>query len=289
MLNKVNLQSKLRIEDMMTTGVITVLPEMTMREAKEIMRLKNISGMPVVNGSKRLIGIVTIADVIQALDDQKLDRPIRERMSTNVFSIKPYDSVNKALAIFREHRYRRLPVVNDQNVVIGLITPNDIVKRLANFLHLDDIEERTDQCKLDNRNHTLSFAVKGGDFDRAGTVASTIKKKLAELGINHDIIRRAAIATYEAEMNIVIHAYEGEIRADIFKEKMLICVSDTGPGIEDIDQAMEIGFSTATDQIRELGFGAGMGLPNIKKSSDAFTISSVPGKGTELNIEIFFN
>ncbi len=132
----------------------------------------------------------------------------------------------------------------------------------------------------------MSFAVKGGDFDRAGTVASTIKKKLAELGINHDIIRRAAIATYEAEMNIVIHAYEGEIRADIFKEKMLICVSDTGPGIEDIDQAMEIGFSTATDQIRELGFGAGMGLPNIRRSADDFSIESRIGQGTRLQVRI---
>jgi CBS domain-containing protein/anti-sigma regulatory factor (Ser/Thr protein kinase) len=274
---------------MMTTQVITVYPEKTMREAKEIMRLKNISGMPVVDSSQRLIGILTIADVIQALDDQKLDAPVSERMTTNVFSIKSYDSVNKALAIFRKHRYSRLPVVNDQNKVVGMITPNDIVKRLANYLRLDEIEEGMTIPKIIDHNHTLKFDVKGGDFDRAGIAASTIKKKLAELGISHDTIRRASIVIYEAEMNIVIHAIEGEICAEISKDKLKIIIKDTGPGIEDIDQAMQIGFSTASDQIRELGFGAGMGLPNIKKSSDVFNISSVPGNGTELNIQIFFN
>ncbi|NLT95610.1 MAG: CBS domain-containing protein [Clostridia bacterium] len=288
MLNN-NPQSKLRIEDMMTTGVITVLPHMTMRQAKETMRLKNISGMPVIDHANRLIGIVTVADVIQALDEQKLDLPIKERMTTRVHSIKPYESVNKALAIFRQHGYGRLPVVDDQNRVVGIITTNDIVKRLAKYLRLDEIEEITDFPNKTVQNHTLSFNIKGGDFDRAGLAASTIKKKLAELGISHDIIRRAAIAIYEAEMNIVIHAFEGQIWAHISKDKLQITVSDTGPGIEDIEQAMQVGFSTATDQIRELGFGAGMGLPNIKNSSDKFTITSTPGKGTELDIQIFLN
>jgi len=285
---QLGLQSKLQIEDMMTTCVITVSPQMTMREAKEIMRLKNISGMPVVDDNKRLLGIVSIADVIQALDDQVLDKPIKERMTVNVCSIKPYDSVNKALAIFRKHQYSRLPVVNDLNMVVGIVTPNDIVRRLANYLHLDVIEESPGPADSLGESHVLEFSIRGGDFEQAGIAASTLKKKLVELGINPGIIRRAAIAAYEAEMNIVIHAYEGIMRADISPEKLIITVTDTGPGIKDINQAMQIGYSTASDQIRELGFGAGMGLPNIKKSSDVFNISSVPGEGTELSIQIFF-
>lgn len=273
---------------MMTTCVITVSPDMTMREAKEIMRLKNISGTPVVDNSRRLLGIVSIADVIQALDDQVLDKLVKERMTVNVFTVKPYDSVNTALAIFRKHQYRRLPVVNDKNMVVGMITPNDIVTRLANFLELDVVDETPPlNCAL-GQSHTLEFNIKGGDFEQAGSAASTLKKKLIELGIDPGIIRRAAIVTYEAEMNVVIHALEGVIKADIFPEKLVISIADQGPGIKDLDQAMQIGYSTAPDQIRELGFGAGMGLPNIKKSSDVFDISSRPGEGTELNIQIFF-
>ncbi|MGI6224890.1 MAG: CBS domain-containing protein [Peptococcales bacterium] len=284
---QIGFQSKLQIEDMMTTCVVTVSPDMTMREAKEIMRLKNVSGTPVVDNERRLLGIVSIADVVQALDDQVLDKLVKERMTVNVCTVKPHDTVNTALSLFRKHQYRRLPVVNDQNVIVGMITPNDIVKRLANYLQLDIVEEPPLSCSL-GHSHTMEFSIKGGDFEQAGVVASTLKKKLVELGINPSIIRKAAIATYEAEMNVVIHAYEGILKAYISPEKLIINVTDTGPGIKDIDQAMQIGFSTAPDQIRELGFGAGMGLPNIKKSSDVFDISSRPGEGTELRIQIFF-
>jgi CBS domain-containing protein/anti-sigma regulatory factor (Ser/Thr protein kinase) len=281
-------QSKLIIEDMMSTCVITVSPEMTMREAKEIMRLKNISGMPVIDDKKKLIGIVTIADVIQALDDQKLDEKVKDRMTLNVCTVKPYDSINLALSLFRRYQYSRLPVVNDTNLVVGIITPNDIVKRLANFLKLDEINEAHISNMVIDETHTLEFEIKGGDFEKAGLAASSLKKKLLDLGINAQIVRRAAIAAYEAEMNVVIHAVEGILKAQISPEKLLLFITDQGPGIEDIEKAMQIGYSTAPDQIREMGFGAGMGLPNIKKSSDIFKINSTLGKGTELHIEIFF-
>jgi CBS domain-containing protein/anti-sigma regulatory factor (Ser/Thr protein kinase) len=281
-------QSKLIIEDMMSTCVITVSPEMTMREAKEIMRLKNISGMPVIDDKKKLIGIVTIADVIQALDEQKLDEKVKDRMTLNVCTVKPYDSINLALSLFRRYQFSRLPVVNDTNLVVGIITPNDIVKRLANFLKLDEINEAHISNMVIDEIHTLEFEIKGGDFEKAGLAASSLKKKLLDLGINAQIVRRAAIAAYEAEMNVVIHAVEGILKAQISPEKLLLFITDQGPGIEDIEKAMQIGYSTAPDQIREMGFGAGMGLPNIKKSSDIFKINSTLGKGTELHIEIFF-
>lgn len=288
MYNKFGVQSHLQIEDMMTTCVITVSPDMTMREAKEIMRLRNISGMPVVDEQEQLLGIVTIADVIDALDDHMLDELVKDQMTVAVCSVKPYDPVNTALALFRKHQYGRLPVINDRNMIVGMITPNDIVKRLANYLQLDIIEDI--ECPKDvvGQGHILEFQIKGGDFEQAGIAASTLKKKLVELGINSAVIRRAAIAAYEAEMNVVIHAIEGTFTADISPEKLVVKIKDQGPGIKDVEQAMVVGYSTATDQIRELGFGAGMGLPNIKKSSDVFNISSVLGEGTELNIEIFF-
>ena len=128
------------------------------------------------------------------------------------------------------------------------------------------------------------FKIDGRDFSRAGRVSTTIKEILQEVGIDIGIIRRAAIACYEAEMNIVMYAQHADLTLTITPQKMTIRIQDTGPGIADIKMAMQEGFSTATDEMREMGFGAGMGLPNIKKNADDFEISSIPGEGTLLNI-----
>jgi serine/threonine-protein kinase RsbT len=131
-----------------------------------------------------------------------------------------------------------------------------------------------------------TYAVKGSDFDKAGEVATQIKGILKATGIQHDIIRRAAIASFEAEMNVVIHAESGEIEFELTPTEILITVSDKGPGIEDISLAMQEGYSTASDAMRARGFGAGMGLPNIKKSVDDFKIESEVGHGTTLRLRI---
>lgn len=133
------------------------------------------------------------------------------------------------------------------------------------------------------------FQIQGGDFSRAGRVSTTIKEILQEVGIDIGIIRRAAIACYEAEMNIVMYAQHADLTLSVTPQKMTIRIQDTGPGIPDIDMAMKEGYSTATDEMREMGFGAGMGLPNIKKNADDFEISSIPGKGTLLNITFYLD
>ncbi len=133
------------------------------------------------------------------------------------------------------------------------------------------------------------FKIDGHDFSRAGRVSTTIKEILQEVGIDIGIIRRAAIACYEAEMNIVMYAQHADLTLSLTPQKMTIRIQDTGPGIVDIDMAMKEGFSTATDAMREMGFGAGMGLPNIKKNADDFEISSIPGKGTLLNITFYLD
>lgn len=284
---EVDTQSKLIVRDTMVKGVISVKPDTTMREVKEIMRLKSIAGMPVVDEQRKLVGVISIADVFQAMDDDCLDALVKDRMTRNVHTVKPDDLISVALALFRRFKFGRLPVVNDDYQVVGIITTNDIVKRLACFLKLDEITGETVKMPLeDSEREAMEFNIEGGDFDNAGYAASNLKRNLQGLGIAPQIIRKAAIAAYEAEMNIVIHANEGVLRASITPEKLRIHVKDTGPGINDVNQAMELGFSTAPDHVREMGFGAGMGLPNIRKSSDKFEIKSVPGQGTELNIEI---
>lgn len=128
------------------------------------------------------------------------------------------------------------------------------------------------------------FNVIGGDFINAGKASSQIKKMMKQLGISPQIIKRTVIALYEAEVNIVAHADEGNIIANVCENSIEIVLQDKGPGIPDIDKAMEAGFSTASEEVRNMGFGAGMGLPNIKKNSDRFKLESVVGSGTTLRI-----
>ena len=132
----------------------------------------------------------------------------------------------------------------------------------------------------------LTYLVDGEDFSMAGEASSATKKMLKQLGFSPDVIRRVAIAMYEGEINMVIHADGGEATVEITQENVKIILADRGPGIKDIDLAMQEGYSTAPEEVRNLGFGAGMGLPNIKKYSDDLVIDSRPGVGTTLNIII---
>ncbi len=129
---------------------------------------------------------------------------------------------------------------------------------------------------------SLDFPVTGGDFIAAGEAASKIKKTLRQLGIDAAVIRRVSIASYEAEMNIVLHARRGRLVLQVEEGEIRVIAEDEGPGIDDIEQAMQEGFSTASDLAREMGFGAGMGLPNMKKCTDEIIIESEKNLGTRV-------
>jgi anti-sigma regulatory factor (Ser/Thr protein kinase) len=130
----------------------------------------------------------------------------------------------------------------------------------------------------------FEYEIEGGDFSKAGNVSSLLKKTLKQLIGNHKVVKRIVVAMYEAEVNVVAHAYSAQVVIDIDTDKVRIQVKDKGPGIEDIEQAMQDGYSTASEQVREMGFGAGMGLSNIKNNSDEFELTSEVGVGTELKI-----
>ena len=130
----------------------------------------------------------------------------------------------------------------------------------------------------------LEYQVNGGDFTNAGSVSSNVKKMMRQLGVDSSVVKRTVVALYEAEVNIVAHAYRGVITVDLQPDKIYIKLADEGPGIADISQAMQEGYSTASVAVREMGFGAGMGLPNIKANSDILNVNSVVGKGTPVEI-----
>ena len=135
----------------------------------------------------------------------------------------------------------------------------------------------------------LTYEVPGDDVTRAGEASGAVKKRLKALGYNNDAIRRVAIAMYEAEINMVIHADGGYCDIDIYPDRVEILMADKGPGIPDVEKAMQAGFSTAPDNVRNLGFGAGMGLPNIKKYTDEMRIETEIGVGTNLYLTVKVN
>lgn len=134
---------------------------------------------------------------------------------------------------------------------------------------------------------TFTYEIPGDDFTRAGEASSAVKNKLKMLGVDNSAIRKVAIAMYEGEINMVIHANGGVLTVSISDEEIVMVLADKGPGIPNIEKAMQEGYSTAPEEVRSLGFGAGMGLPNMKKYSDDFHIESEVGVGTTVTMKVF--
>jgi serine/threonine-protein kinase RsbT len=135
----------------------------------------------------------------------------------------------------------------------------------------------------------LRYEIEGGNFNRAGNASSNVKKVLKQLNIDQKLIKKIVVALYEAEVNIVAHAYEGVMEVEISPNQIDLVLRDKGPGIPNVEEAMKEGFSTASQKVREMGFGAGMGLPNIKKNIDLFEIETTVGVGTTLKMTKFFS
>lgn len=135
----------------------------------------------------------------------------------------------------------------------------------------------------------FNYTVDGEDFTRAGEASSNVKGKLKQMGVSPDVVRKVAIAMYEGEINMVVHAKGGEITVEVTPTEIIMTLKDVGPGIPDVEKAMQAGYSTATENIRSLGFGAGMGLPNMKKYSDELTIDTELGVGTTVVMKVHIN
>ncbi len=286
----------LPIEKVMRKNVITVTPETTIRELKEIMRVNRISGVPVLDGG-HLVGVASIEDLIKALEVGALDVPVGQRMTRQLITVLENASIIEAVKKFSQFHVGRLLVVNDQGSLTGILTGSDITRGLLDAISLnyqDDELKRAPRrinyqefIVSDFTSLILRYHIKEKDFQSGGSASSKIKRAFEWLGIPPQILRRVAICAYEAEMNLIIHTTAGgEMITEIQPDQIHMTVTDQGPGIPDVEQAMFPGFSTAPVWIQELGFGAGMGLNNIKKCADSFEIESTPGTGTRLDIII---
>ena len=286
----------LKISDVMSRKLRVVSPEMSMADLLEILRDAQISGTPVVD-SEKMVGIVSLEDLIRSMRKNELDSPIKNYMTTSVIAARSYDPVVEAIEMLTKHHVGRLPVVDEKENLVGIITKGDITSGVLNALQKDYQEEEIRRYRAshlfediisDRTSLILRYRIKVGDFVHGVNASSNIKRALLRLGANPQIARRCGIAIYEAEMNLIIHTLNGGmIRAEIEPHRILMQAIDNGPGIDDIEKALQAGYSTATEEIRELGFGAGMGLINIQRCVDKMTLDSAPVKGTKLDMKIY--
>ena len=287
---------ELTVEQAMTRDVVKVHPKNCMGELREILRINRISGTPVVDKDK-LVGVVSIEDFIKCLADGEIDSFVGDKMTREVKTLYADEPLIHAVNKFNKHGFGRFPVIErSSGKLVGVIAKGDIIKTLLKELEINYHEEEIRRYRAshifrdiiaDKTTLIFEYDIAGQDFKHAGESASGLKKSLARLGIPPQILRRIAIATYEAEINIAIFTSGGHITAYVKPDEIRVEAVDSGPGIPDIKKAMQPGFSTAPPLVQELGFGAGMGLPNIKKCADKMNINSVVGKGTKLKVIIY--
>jgi len=283
---------ELTIAQVMTRSVTTVTPDCTIRDLKELLRTKRISGVPVMQDGV-MVGMISIENVIRALEYGELDATVGAKMTREVQSVRADDTVVSAVNLFARLGFGRFPVVDADGNLVGILTQGDIVRGLLRQMevqwHAEEIQRYRashifEDIESDQTGLILRYFVKPQDFMHGGEASSKLKRALERLGAHPRIVRRVAVATYEAETNVMIHSHGGEIIAEVRPQRMRLTVVDTGPGIENIEKAMQPGYSTAPDWIRELGFGAGMGLNNIKACADEMKLNSEVGVGTRLEL-----
>ena len=285
----------LKISDVMSRELKCLAPSDTMRTVFELLRRNRISGAPVLENDS-LVGIVSQEDLMRALAASEMDAPVRQYMTGNVITVKSYEPVVKALEAFTRTLVGRMPVVDEHDRLVGMITKGDITRGVLIAIRKDYQEEEIRRYRAshlfediisDRTSLILRYKIKPGDFTNGGQASSHIKRALLRLGAPPQLARQCGIAVYEAEMNLIIHTNSGGVlRVQVEPYRILMQTSDDGPGIPDIKKALQPGWSTASPLARSMGFGAGMGLANIQRYVDKMDIDSTPGKGTKLLMEI---
>ena len=289
---------ELKIAEVMTQDVVTVTPLTSMADLREILRKHRISGAPVVDGGE-LVGVISIEDLIKALAAGEMGVLVGQKMTCEPVTLCADDRIVLAVDHFNRYDFGRFPIVDEQGKLVGILTQGDITRGLLKKLEFEYHEEEVRRYRAshifedvvsDRTSISLHYDVVARDFDRAGEASSNIKRALNHLGYSSQVVRRAAIAAYEAEMNIIIHTTAGGVLIiEVRPERIVLRAVDTGPGIPDVERAMEPGFSTAPEWVREMGFGAGMGLSNIKRCTDEMRLQSPLGTHTLLEAMIYLD
>jgi len=282
---------QLKIKDVMSSAVISARSTDTIRRIQSVMRENYISGLP-ISDERELLGIVSIEDIIKALEGGYIDEPAEPYMTKNVIVLQDDMPLSFAISYLNKYRYGRFPVLNKNKELVGIISSKDVVKSLLvemnrEVMRLEKMHNK--EAHAQDKFSEMEFTTVRHDFELAGRASTEIKKALKKREIDPKIIRRVAIASYELEINQVVHSLGGTISCTIQPDKVIVVAADNGPGIKDINLVLQEGWSTADEWIRSLGFGAGMGLPNTKRVSDEFYIESTPDVGTTVRSVVYIN
>jgi CBS domain-containing protein/anti-sigma regulatory factor (Ser/Thr protein kinase) len=289
----IELIHQLKVKDVMTTAVLTSNKRQTLKHIQALMRENRLTGIPIVEDDNHLVGIVSIEDILVALEEGYIDSPAEEKMTKNVVHLQDDYPLSFAISSLNKYRYGRFPVLNKKQELVGILTSSDVIRALLiemnrEVLKLEKLHRSTNKTAA-SKYSEMEFSTAHYDFEMAGRASTEIKKALKQRNFDPRLIRRVAIASYELEINQVVHSDGGVIHCSILPDKVVITASDNGPGIEDVSQALKEGFSTANEYVRSLGWGAGMGLANTKRVSDEFSIDSALGKGTTVRSVVFVN
>ncbi|MCL2878830.1 MAG: CBS domain-containing protein [Treponema sp.] len=282
---------QLKIKDVMTRAIITGKKTQTMRHIQAMMRENHITGIPIVDG-RNLIGLVSIFDIVNALDQGYIECLAEERMTKDIIVLQDDMPLSFAISYLNKYHFGRFPVLNKDHELVGILTSTDVIRSLLvemnrEVLRLEKLQKGSGGAV--SALSQMEYSIPRYNFEIAGRASTDIKKALKQRNLNPKLIRRVAVASYELEINLVVHSNGGTIRYSILPDKIIIIAADTGPGIADVNLAMQEGWSTANEYIRSLGFGAGMGLANTKRVSDEFSIESALGHGTTVRAVLHVN
>lgn len=284
----VELIYRLKIRDVMTTSPITCRPGHTIQQAQQMMKENGITGVPVME-DRRLVGIISMDDVINAMMKGTMGAAVETMMTRKVIVLEDDMPLSFGISWLDKYRFGRFPVLNARKELVGIITSRDIIVTLLVEMNreIERFEESTRHSEASTTGFHLEYTTRRFDFEMAGRLSTETKRLLKERNLPPKVIRRVAVAAYELEMNQVVHSHGGTVRVHYDGEqgRVTIRARDTGPGIPDVESALTEGFSTATEWVRSLGFGAGMGLPNTQRVADSFSIESTTA-GTTVEVAI---
>ena len=283
---------RLKVRDVMTSDLVTLPRAASMQQAQELMRQKKISGVPVEENG-RFFGLVSIDDIIRALVAGTIHESCGRHMTTKLVVLEDDMPLSFALRYFDRYHYGRFPVLNRDRRLVGIICQRDINRALLVELtrELHRLESDSVQQGGDGGAGSLyllrEFPICKYDFENAGKAANQIKQVLQEKKFPPKVSRRIAVAAYELEINLCVHSDGGVLSWQVSNGRAEVIARDAGPGIEDVEWACRDGTSTANEWIRSLGFGAGMGLVNVRRVSDEFEITSKKSSGTTVKSVIY--
>lgn len=288
---------ELKVSRVMTPNPLTITPQHLMNDVKTLMRERHFSGIPVVNDGE-LVGIISVQDLIHAFEAQALEAPVERFMTPRdvLITAAAEEPVFEALKRLEQTRVGRLLVLDKDRQLVGMLTKGDIMAGLLHALeeafHKEEENKRQQSPRRffeamvsDETSLVMRYRIRANDFSSGGKASAQIKQALLQMGAAPQLARRVAIATYEAEINLIIHTTDGGyLVAEIRPERITVVAHDTGPGIPNVELARRAGYSTASPLAREMGFGAGMGLVNIDRCADELNIWTAVGVGTRVEM-----